>query len=592
MRWIVFLIVFVFSGFDAWAENPDKSPPVLSIIVDLPENIDPGLTESLIVELEGKKLEPNLDTDPLRFRQPLETGSWTIKALIPGWGADKSNVRVTEETTGIFQITLRPHLTGLDLYPDKVRLEWVGLDNQRFLSATQIDALRFVDPSGSQISISKLADARLYCRNWIGETLAIDDHFKIEPDGIISVIAPNLLEQRLRDCDRGDVNNKLTILAQDVERGLVYEGTTERFRFGQVTVKGRIIRGKTTRNHVSLENRKVSVGGRTAKTNAEGWFEIEDVPIGEITASAHARAAASAQAPHLPLANFWARGKIELEGPAEIEMTLEIWDASRTNGPVEIISQSPIQRSPLGGETLVDRPEMTIPPNARFKLVNLIAIRDLELNSSVWDSARASCADAFKNGWRLQNCTEALVGRRVVEKAVWSGPEVNAERLGELIIDPDVWFVPEGSKTPSLVAPDYYQGDWGYGSFGYAVTVLAIEQNRVAIQLPQTDRIGWIDIEDLEDPDNYQSIDPESFFLGFSPIQDCLWAYGDELVVVEGIDENQFSFRYPTAHDLWSVYDETEQPPQSQTASYSVEWRKAYSIEPRLLLVPIAGKEC
>lgn len=587
IRALFSLAIVLIASQVVWAQS--ATTPELRITVELPESIDPEEIVTQIVSTRGERLFPERLELPSRFSVKLPPGVWTAKALIPGWGADEASLRVSEDTHGAFSITLRPHRTALDKYVDDYRLEWIGVKSQYFVPESDVDALHFVDVTGERIQITDLTDARLRCSSGVRYSLSIRDFFSVESDGAVRITAPDELRDRLISCDVGLFDHKLTLSAINADKGLAYEASTKRFRFGHVPVTGRLVLGSSIIEQLPLANVEVKIGQIVAKTDDIGFFAIDGIATGEISVSAHAIGDMSSNRG----VRYRARGNVDVEGPAELQLVLEKWDASKLAGAVTVVSQTPLVNTDGGASVPNSAYEPDIPVNVRFKMVNLVRIDDLEYTTADSDAANDICKEARDRGWRMQYCPSVYLGTRVANKPVWSGPEPDATRLGELIIDPEVWYVPRGTRRPALVVPEYLQGDWGYSSYGYAVTVLAMKKNRVAIHLPQTDDIGWIDFESLEDFQHDPSASLDRFYLGFSPrIEHCLSSFGNELVVVESVDEHQFVFRYPTAHDLWSVYDGTKRPPQSPTTSHAVNWREAYSSDRRLLLVPNPGKEC
>ena len=127
--------------------------------------------------------------------------------------------------------------------------------------------------------------------------------------------------------------------------------------------------------------------------------------------------------------------------------------------------------------------------------------------------------------------------------------------------------------------------------------MLDFKNDKVAIHLPTPDEIGWVDLETLlgktgeDDFDSQTAMKPNH--IGFTHLNSCGWSLAGEQIIVESTDENSFTYRKPTPHDLWSPYDgDTEQPPLGAHESITAPWEKAYSAGRKLILIPNPGKEC
>ena len=142
--------------------------------------------------------------------------------------------------------------------------------------------------------------------------------------------------------------------------------------------------------------------------------------------------------------------------------------------------------------------------------------------------------------------------------------------------------------------------DWGYGGFGYAVTVLDFKNGKVAIHLPDRQEAGWIDLADLLEKNAAEASDfdaaaewEKTYFTGFNPLDTCGTRLGDQEVVVESLDVDSFTYREPTPHDLWSPYNDSgERPPLGEHESITAPWQDAYTADRVLRLIPNEGKEC
>ena len=342
--------------------------------------------------------------------------------------------------------------------------------------------------------------------------------------------------------------------------------------------------------HISLSGIEVSVGRVRVETDEVGRFDVPGLPVGKARVSTQVRDTRTTETGRR-YTTYRARETLDLSGPAEILITL----GSQRRGTVELIAHDPTPEPAPQDTRLSARPDVSIPVAARYRMINLTGYNDLAAPHAERDAAWEDCKMAFQDGWRASpDCPTAILGTHVTRRPVWAGPEPDAAQIGELHVDGKVWYVEQTSRHAALVPPEYYLGDWGYQAFGYAVTVLDLTSSRLAIRLPQSDALGWLDAPGFGKNAVRGDTDwtRHNRFLGFDPLKSCGGSLGREGVVVEAMDEDSVTYRLPTPHDTWSVYDETEQPPLEAHESLTISWRETYSADRQLLLVPNPGKEC
>jgi len=376
--------------------------------------------------------------------------------------------------------------------------------------------------------------------------------------------------------------------ARDAISGIDYEASTF-FRLAPVSISGRVVLGSTVPETVSLDGIKIYIGKTQVETDIEGRFSVAGVPSGEVNIRANIYERRKLETGKKYTFKYRAQDSFDLSGKTDIELTLERRSKNSKGGKVKLLSHLPSPAFEKQVDRLSESPELTIKAHARFKLINLISNPIRFPDWDIKEKAELYCRKAYKRGWHIRNyCSDYINSYREKPVDVWADPKTEDARLGQLhFANHHVWFVSEDTLQTAKIIPEYHLSDWGYGAFGYAVTVLDLEDGKAAIHLPNHNEAGWINI-----PETYKN--PEtSYHIGFSALASCGTDLADQHIILEHTDEVSFTYREPTPHGLWSAYDgDTEQPPLGEHDSITLDWRQAYSANRKLLLIPTPGKEC
>ena len=612
LRIFPLLIVFIFTlwGPLASAQDVDESMHIVEVTLNLASLPDDVSLDDVQILLDQTPIEAAkiVADGPIRIAVP--TGKNRLKAFVPGQGADLVKIDVKPDATGTYEITLSPHLIGLTTYIDDYTLAWVNGVKPDYVPTSVAMDLKFVDDKGDLLPVTKIMDAYIQGNYPYTETVNVTDLFTAADDGSITLTdKPRFLQKVVDFKDTHKFIEGLVVRARDANSGIDYEAKAG-IRLAPVAVSGRVVLGDSVDEDFPLEEIKVSFGGTNVKTDSEGRFSVGGVPAGEISFSGYHYIRKPyvdpktmvTSAKRTTVKRYRARGTFDLSGPAEVEIILERRKSGVKAGVVKLLSHEPASALITPSRDVSETSDIIIPPIARFKLINLIAnpvpFPDWETMSQV----EAYCTDAYKRGWQIQPyCPNHIRKTWAAPVKIWAGPQADDRPLGELYnYAGGAWFVSQGDRQTSRIIPEYNLSDWGYGTYGYAVTALDFKNGRVAIHLPHGQEAGWIDLAELLGKNTAEDTDFEanaewakSYSIGFSPLETCGTDFGGQTVFVEGMSEDSFTYREPTPHDLWSdMEDDGERPALENYESITLPWERAYSADGKLILVPNEGKEC
>jgi len=525
-----------------------------------------------------------------------------LKVLVRGQGADGLEFEVKPEAIGSLDVKLSPHVIGLTTYIDEYKLEWANMVHYDYVPTSLPMDLKFVDSKGVLIPVTQVMDASLSTRYDERNAVNITRLFAVNDAGVIKITDKQRFLQTMTDLNRLERSVTLVLRARDVHSGLDYRAGTK-INLAPVPVSGRVIFGETIPDTIPLEGVEIRVSGVKRKTDKDGRFSVAGVPAGETIITSkiyHRKPVERSKTGRTSKVVYEARGTFELSGKSEIELTLELRARGSKRGKVELLSHEPVSPLPPKPKTSLQTSDITIPPIARFKLMNLISNPE---DSSTWDARekrQKDCIDAYNRGWIIRRyCTDKKIWSKPV--SVRTGPEDGDELIGDIqSYDGGVWFMSKGDRLTSRIIPQYHLSDWGYGGFGYAVTVLDFKNGKFALHLPGRQEPGWVDLAELlaqksGDPRDFDSNAEweKTYFTGFKPLDTCGTRLGDKEVFVESLDVGSFTYREPTPHDLWSPYnDDGERPPLGEHESITAPWQDAYTSGRVLRLIPNEGKEC
>lgn len=588
----------------AFGQPADAPPRAVQLSVDLTslsgdvsfDDVEIWLNETIVANGE-------LNADGT-ITIPVKEGKNKLKVLVRGEGADGLEFELKPEATGYFVVKLSPHPLGLTKHIDDYKLVWANLVDADFVPSALPMDLKFVDNAGVLMPVTQIMEARLSTRHFVKGSVNVTSLFSVSEAGIITLQDKQRFLQDMTDLDLPKGAVELKLRARNSNSGLDYEAGT-RINLAPVSISGRVILGETVPDTISLEGIEVRMSGAKRKTDRNGRFSVAGVPAGEtiIRTNIYVRKPVEgSKTGRTSKVVYEAKGTFELSGKSEVEITLELRKRGGKRGKVELLSHEATPPFTPQPKTSLQTSDIFIPPAARFKLINLISNPD---NISDWErrqKAGVYCKEAYKRGWHVRQYCQYSIDRTWPKPAsVRSGPEDGDKYLGDLrSYDGGVWFTSKGDWLTSRIIPQYHLSDWGYGGFGYAVTVLDFKNGKVAIHLPDRQEAGWIDLADLLEKNAAEASDfdaaaewEKTYFTGFNPLDTCGTRLGDQEVVVESLDVDSFTYREPTPHDLWSPYNDSgERPPLGEHESITAPWQDAYTADRVLRLIPNEGKEC
>ena len=599
---IIFITVFnLLITQPAFGQDTEDTSLSVDLTVDLKALPRAVSQQDVKVFLNNKLIETSaLNADGF-VNIPVSVGKHTVKILVPGHGADKISFEAKSNATGKLVTTLTPHLIGLVEHIDDYKLSWVhGVGYDLVPTALPME-LNFVDASGDIIPVQQLMDARLSRQYSSTDAIYVAHLFKITEPGVIALRDKDRFLSLVTGFDPEGPRPSLVVRARDAVTGLDYQA--EAFvRLAPVKIDGQLLLGTSVPDNITPGGVKVNVGGQRTVTDSEGRFTVKGVPSGDISISASIYDRQTLESGRKRKYIYRARDSFDLSGPAKVELTLEL-KKGKQSGEIKLIDHASVPEiKPALSGLLSDNPGADIGSQARFKMINLVSLSSILPDWDRREKAEKYCGELFDRNWRIHGgyCPN-LIEKYLSEPIdVLSGPEDGAAPLGRIhIIKGKAWFVSEDDQLTSLITPEYHLSDWGYGGFGYAVTLLDYDNGQAAIHLPAGDKTGWIDMASVlgksAQRDDFNADDElyKSYNIGFTPLESCGWSYRGQGVFLENTDLTSFTYREPTPHDLWSPYDsDDEQPPLGEYETITLDWFKAYSDEGKLLLRPNPGKEC
>ena len=599
---IIFITVFnPLMTQSVFGQGPENNALFVDLIVDLKALPEAVSYKDVKVFLDNERIETEgIDADGA-VNIPVSVGKHTIKVWAPGYGADKISFEAKFNATGTLATTLTPHLIGLAKHIDDYKLSWVHGVGYDFVPTSVPMELNFVDTSGDIIPVQHLMDARLSRQYSPTDAISVTHLFKIIEPGVITLHDKDSFLSLVTSFGPEGIRPSLMIRARDGVRGLDYQA--EAFvRLAPVKIDGQLLLGTTVPDNITPGGVKVSVRGVHTETDSEGRFSISGIPAGEVSISASIYDRQTLDSGRKRKYIYRARDQFDLSGPAKVELTLELKNGSQS-GVISLIDHAPVPLiKPAITGLLSDNLGMDIRQHVRFKMINLVSLSSILPDWDIREKAEKYCRELFERNWRIHGgyCPNQIEKYLSEPIDVHSGPADGAAPLGQLhIIKGDVWFVSQDNQFTAQVTPEYHLSDWGYGGFGYAVTMLDYENGRAAIHLPAGEKVGWVDMASVlgkaAQRGDFNADDElyKSHHIGFSHLSSCGWSYRGQLVFLENTDVASFTYREPTPHDLWNPYDsDSEQPPLGERETITLDWSEAYSTERKLLLKPNPGKEC
>lgn len=597
---IIFILVTNLSVTQpAFGQDTEDTSLSVDLTVDLKALPRAVSHEDVKVFLNNEQIETG-DTNTDGFVNiPVSVGKHTVKVWVPGRGADKISFEAKSNATGTLAVTLTPHLIGLTEHIDDYKLSWVHGVGYDLVPTAFPMTLNFVDSSGDIIPVQQLMDARLSRQYSSTDSISVAHLFEITEPGVIALRDKDRFLSLVAGFATEGPRPSLVVRARDTVMGLDYQA--EAFvRLAPVKIDGQLLLGTTVPDNITPGDVTVSVSGVHTVTDSEGRFLVNGVPAGEVSISAYKYDLRTLDSGRKLTYTYRAKNKFDLSGPARVEITLEL---KKGSGVIKLIDHTPVPKiKPTISGLLSDNLGADIAPHVRFKMINLVSLSSILPDWDRREKAEKYCGELFERNWRIHGgyCPNLIEKHLSEPMDVLSGPKDGAAPLGQLhIIKGKAWFVSEDNQFTSQITPEYHLSDWGYGGFGYAVTLLDYENGQAAIHLPAGDNVGWIDMASVlgkpAQRGDFNADDElyKSHHIGFSHLSSCGWSYRGQLVFLENTDAASFTYREPTPHDLWSPYDsDDEQPSLGEYETITLDWSKAYSDARKLLLRPNPGKEC